>query len=152
MGENPKSRAGTVALAIFGGVALLLYGWFLSVDLAPSVGGDAVVGQAFEALTALGLFWIVVLVLLAIDRGVGGPSWPRRAGFVLVPLAGIATTFATDYPNDPLCRIGIIVMPLLIGAYLLAGRLAVPRASQLQTAILLPMAVFSIYAILLFAG
>lgn len=150
MGESRKFGPGTIALAIFGALAALLYGWFLSVDLASDVSGDAVVGQAFEALTALGLFWIVVLVLIAIDRGIGGPSWPRRAGFVLVPLAGIATTFATDYPGNLLCRIGIIGMPLLIGAYLLAGRLPMRQAARAQGAILLPMAAFSAYAIELF--
>lgn len=148
-------RPGTVALAAFGALALLLYGWFLSADLASNVTGDAVVGKAFEALTALGLFWIVVLALLAVDRGIGGPSWPRRAGFLLVPLAGIATTFATDYPDDQLCRIGIFGMPVLIGGYLLGGRLRARWARwarPAQAAMLLPMAAFSVYAVMLFAG
>ena len=152
MENGAKPGPGTIALAIFGALAALLYGWFLSVDLASDVSGDAVVGQAFKALTALGLFWIAVLVLLALDRVVGGPSWPRRAGFVLVPLAGIATTFATDYPRDRLCQLGIVGMPMLIGAYLLAGRLPTRRSSQAQAAILLPMAAFSAYSIQLFAS
>jgi len=140
-------------MAMFGVLAALLYGWFLAVDLAPNLGpGDAVMGQAYEALLALALFWLGVLVLLIFDRALGGASWPRRAGFALVPLAGIATLFATDYPDDLLCRAGIAAMPLLIGAYLFAGRLPARTAAQAQMAVLLPMAAFAIYAIELFAS
>jgi hypothetical protein len=151
MGESTKPRAGTIAMAAFGVVALLLYGWFLSVN-AMSVSGDAVVGQAIEALTALGLLWLVLLVLMGFDRGIGGPSWPRRAGWLVAPVTAIATVFATDYPHNPLCQWGIILAPLLIGLYMLAGRLPARQAGRAQAVILLPMAAFSAYSINLFAG
>ena len=59
-----------IPMGVGGIVALLCYFWFLSVDLAAISGpGDSVVGQAFEALTALGFLWILLLLLLAFDRG-----------------------------------------------------------------------------------
>lgn len=138
-------------MAAGGLLAALLFAWFLSVGLT-HLWGDAVVGQAFEALTALGFLWVVLLVLLALDRGLGGPSWPRRTGFVLVPVAGIATLFATDYPDDPLSRAGVVAMPLLIGAYLAAGRLEPRQAARVQAALLLPLAALCWYSIALFVS
>jgi hypothetical protein len=138
-------------MAAGGASALLLYAWFLSVDLASLVGpGDAVVAQAYEALTALALLWGVLLLLVAVDRGLGGPSWPRRAGFLMVPAAGIATLFATDYPGRLLCRLSLLALPLLVGLYLLLGRLPPRRAARAQAAALLPMAALSAYLIRLF--
>jgi hypothetical protein len=138
-------------MAAGGAAALLFYLWFLSVDLAALAGpGDAVVGQAYEALTALAWLWAVLLVLVAIDRILGGPSWPRRAGFLLVPAAGIATLFATDYPGRLLCRLSLIGLPLLVGLYLALGRLPPRRAARAQAAALLPMAALSIYLAILF--
>jgi ABC-type multidrug transport system fused ATPase/permease subunit len=59
-------RPGITAMVAGGVAALLLYGWFLTVYLAPNLGpGDAVVGQAIEALMAVSLFWLVLFVLLA---------------------------------------------------------------------------------------
>lgn len=136
-------------MAAGGAAAALLYAWFLSVDLA-SVIGDAVVGQAYEALTALLLLWCVLLVLVIVDRVLGGPSWVRRAGYVLVPLAGVATFFATDYPGSRLCRFILLALPLLTGAYVVLGRLPRREAGRVQAAVLLPMAVLSAYAIRLF--
>ncbi|HEY7805604.1 MAG TPA: hypothetical protein VIC34_00255 [Croceibacterium sp.] len=149
MGTRTRPGAGTILMAAGGALAALLFAWFLSVYLT-HVSGDAVVGQAFEALTALGFLWVVLLVLLALDRGLGGPSWPRRAGFLLVPVAGVATFFATDYPDDRLSRAGVIAMPLLIGAYLAAGRLEPRLAARVQAAILLPLAALCWYSIALF--
>src|SRR4051794_37806570 len=106
MEKRARPGPGTIVMAAGGAAALLLYAWFLSVDLASLVGpGDAVVGQGFEALTALALLWGLLLVLVALDRGLGGPSWTRRAGFLLMPVAGIATAFATDYPSNRLCQL-----------------------------------------------
>jgi hypothetical protein len=140
-------------MAAGGAAGLLLYLWFLSVDLASLVGpGDAVVAQAYEALTALALLWGMLLVLLALDRGLGGASWPRRAGFLLVPVAGIATVFATDYPSNRLCQLAVAALPLLVGAYLLLGRLPARSALWAQAAVLLPMAALSAYAIRLFVS
>jgi hypothetical protein len=138
-------------MAAGGLLAALLFAWFLSVDLT-HVSGDAVVGQAFEAFTALGFLWVVLLALMLLDRGLGGASWPRRAGFLLVPLAGVAAFFATDYPDDRLSRAGVVAMPLLIGAYLAAGRLAPRQAARVQAALLLPLAGLSYYSIALFAS
>jgi hypothetical protein len=153
MGWRGRMRPATAAMAAAGAAALLLYLWFLSVDLAGVSGpGDSVVGQAFEALTALAWLWGLLLVLIALDRALGGPSWPRRFGYLLVPVAGIATLFATDYPSNRLCQLAVLTLPLLAGAYLLAGRLPRRRAAQAQAAALLPMAALSGYAIRLFVG
>ena len=138
-------------MAALGGIALLLYGWFVAANSATAY-GDAVVGQAIEALMAVSLLWIVLLVLVTIDRALGGPSWPRRAGFVVIPVSAVAMTFATDYPHDPLCRAGVFGLPFVIGFYVLAGRLPLRQAARAQTAILLLLAAFSAYAIDLFMG
>lgn len=138
-------------MAVLGAVALLFYGWFVAVS-SETAYGDAVVGQAIEALMALGLLWIALLLLIAFDRGVGGPSWPRRIGFVVIPVAGVATTFATDYPHDLVCQAGILATPFVIGLYVLAGRLPRPQAGRAQAAVLLPLAAFSAYAIELFVS
>src|SRR3954464_2163920 len=135
MEKGARFPAGAWLMAAGGAAALLLFGWFLSVDLASIVGpGDAVVGQAYEALTALALLWGVLLVLVALDRGLGGASWPRRAGFLLVPAAGVATLLPPDYPGRLLCRLSLLALPLLVGAYLLLGRLPPRQATWAQAA------------------
>lgn len=140
-------------MAVGGAAALLCYLWFLSADFAASgMSGDSVVGQAFETLTALLFLWILLFVLVAFDRGLGGRSWPRRAGFLLAPIAAVATVFATDYPSDRLCQTAVIGLPLLIGIYLLLGRLPRDRAALAQAAMLLPIAALSAYPILRFCS
>ncbi|MEA3039468.1 MAG: hypothetical protein QOE79_1981 [Sphingomonadales bacterium] len=151
MGLRGKVRPGIAAMAVGGAIALLLYAWFLSVDLATLVGpGDSVVGQAIEALTALAWLWAVLLVLALFDRILGGPSWPRRFGYLLVPAAGVATLFATDYPGRLLCRLSLVALPLLVGLYLALGRLPPRRAAWAQAAALLPMAALSAWLAWLF--
>jgi hypothetical protein len=153
MDKEARVPAGAWVMAAGGAAALLLFGWFLSVDLASIVGpGDSVVGQAYEALTALALLWGVLLVLVALDRGLGGASWARRAGFLLVPVAGVATLFATDYPGRWLCRLSLIGLPLLVGAYLALGRLPRRHAARAQAAALVPMAAISVWLIRLFVS
>jgi hypothetical protein len=148
-----KRPVGLVAMAVGGAASLLCYLWFLSADLAAISGpGDSVVGQAYETLTALALLWMLLFVLLAFDRGLGGRSWPRRAGFLLVPVASLATLFATDYPGDRLCQGIVIGLPLLVGLYLLAGRLIRRQAAIAQALMLLPIVALSAYAIQRFAA
>jgi len=139
-------------MAALGAAAALLYAWFLAVDLPGVAGGEGRYAQAMQALAALGLLWLVLLVLVIADRALGGPSWPRRAGFVLVPLAAIATVFATDYPSNRLCQLMVLVMPLLAGAYVGLGRLPAQAAARAQAAVLLPIAALSAYAFKLFLG
>jgi uncharacterized membrane protein len=134
-----------------GAVALLLWLWFLSLNFA-SVSGDAVVGQGIATLYALLSLWIVAIVLVIADRAIGGPSWPRRFGFWVVPLALFGTVGATDYPNDPLCQFAVLALPLMAVAHPLLGRLPARVAGWAQTATLLPMAALSVYAIVKFAG
>ena len=149
MNVTTKSRPSSIALGILGAVAVLLYTWFLSSYLATAY-GDAVVGQAIESLMALALLWLVLVVLITMDRVIGGPSWARRAGFVVIPVTAVASTFATDYPSDKLCQAGVVALPLLIGVYVLAGRLRAQSAAWTQAAILVLFAAFSAYAINLF--
>ncbi|MEA3065345.1 MAG: hypothetical protein QOJ27_1797 [Sphingomonadales bacterium] len=153
METRSKPRPGTIVMAAGGAVALLLYSWFLSLDFAGIVGpGDSVVAQAYATLTALALLWALLLALVALDRGLGGPSWPRRGGFLLVPVAGFATVFATDYPGDRLCQLAVAALPLLVGAYALLGLLPPRWAARAQAAMLLPMAALAAYPIVRFVS
>lgn len=153
MEKGTRLRPGTMLMAAGGAAGLLLYLWFLSLDLAGIEGpGDSVVGQAYATLAALAWLWGLLLALVAADRALGGPSWARRAGFLLVPLAGIATLFATDYPGDRLCRLAVLALPLLVGAYLLLGRLPPRRAGWAQAAALLALAALSAYPIARFVS
>src|SRR4051812_32560946 len=70
MEQSKRPSAGIITLVVGGVIALLLLGWFVAVD-SRSISGDAVVGQAFEALTALGLLWLVLFVLVIVDRLLG---------------------------------------------------------------------------------
>jgi hypothetical protein len=149
MNVTTKSRPSSIALGILGAVAVLLYTWFLSSYLATAY-GDAVVGQAIESLMALALLWLVLVVLITMDRVIGGPSWARRAGFVVIPVTAVASTFATDYPSDKLCQLGVVGVPLVIAIYVLAGRMQTRLAARAQAAVLLLLAAFSAYAIRLF--
>jgi len=151
MGNGARPRGGTIAMAVCGALALLLWLWFLSLNFA-SVSGDAVVAQGLATLYALLFLWIAVIVLVGLDRGLGGPSWPRRAGFWVVPLALFGTVGATDYPNDRLCQFAVLALPLMAVAHPLLGRLPGRLAGWAQTAVLLPMAALSIYAIVKFVG
>ena len=151
MEQSKRPSAGIITLAVGGVLALLLLGWFVAID-SRSISGDAVVGQAFEALTALGLLWLVLFGLVIVDRVLGGPSWTRRLGFLVVPVAAIASVFATDYPSNRLCQIMVLVMPLLIAAYVGLGRLPKPRTPIAQAAVLVLVAALSAYAINLFVS
>ena len=151
MTTRAKPRPSTIAMAVLGVIALLLYGWFVAVNSA-TVYGDAVVGQAIEALMAVALLWLVLLVLVTIDRVLGGPSWPRRAGYLVISLSAVAMTFATDYPNNALCQAGVLATPFVVGLYVLAGRMQPSVAARVQVAILLLLAAFSAYAINLFVS
>jgi len=150
MDKAKGPASGTIAISVGAVAAGLLYAWFLSVNFAGAIGGEARLAQAYAALAALALLWLALLALGIIDRAVGGPSWTRRAGFVLLPVAAIATTFATDAPNDRLSQIAVVALPLLAGAYALLGRLPAGPAAKAQTAALMLMAALSTYAIKLF--
>lgn len=151
MGNSAGPRGGMIGMAAGGAVALLLYLWFLSLNFT-SVGGDAVVGQGLATFYALVLLWLVVIGLVVTDRRLGGPSWPRRFGFWVVPLALFGTVGATDYPNDALCQFAVRALPLMAAAHPLLGLLPVRVAGWAQTAVLLPMAGISVYAIEKFVG
>jgi hypothetical protein len=150
MEKRARLAPGTIAMAVGGVAAALLYGWFLSVYLVPMLPGDAAFGQAVEALTAVALLWLVLVVLVVMDRAFGGPSWTRRAGFVLIPVAAVAMTFGTDYPSNMICQAGVVGMPAAVGAYVLLGRLPARQAALAQAAVLVVIAAWSAYAIRLF--
>src|SRR4051812_46628053 len=145
--EKAQGLRGTIAICVGGVAAALLYAWFLAVNFATALGGEARIAQAYAALAALVLLWLALLVLAIIDRALHGPSWTRRAGFVLVPIAAIATAFATDAPNDRLSQLAVVALPLLAGAYALLGRLSARLAAKAQTAALMLMAALCAYAI-----
>ena len=132
-------------------LALLLWLWFVSLASA-GVSGDAVVGNAFATLYVLAMLWLVAIGLVIADRALGGPSWPRRIGFWVVPLALLGTVGASDYPNDPWCQFAFLALPLMAVAHPLLGRLPARLAGWAQGVVLLPMAALSVYAIARFVG
>jgi drug/metabolite transporter superfamily protein YnfA len=155
MEGRPKLRAGTIAMALAGLAMLLLYLAFLAQDFATLEGpGDSAVGNAYATLAALAALWGLLLVLLVVDQ-IRAKGWWRRAAILLVPIAGLATLFASDYPNNRLCVWTIVALPLIVGAYLLLGWLP-PRAAKwagmAQMVMLLLMAALSIYPIERFAS
>jgi len=151
MERGPKLQAGTIVMALAGLAILALYLTFLAQDFATLEGpGDSAVGNAYATLAALAALWGLLLVLLVVDQiRATGPAWRTRPAILLVPIAGIATVFATDYPNDRLCIWAVAALPLIVGAYLLLGWL--PRekvlAGRTQAVMLLLMAALSVYPI-----
>jgi hypothetical protein len=150
MEGQPKSRAGTVVMALAGLAVLFLYLTFLAQDFATLEGpGDSAVGNAYATLAALAALWGLLLVLLVVDQ-IRAKGWRTRPAILLVPIAGIATLFATDYPNDRLCIWAIAALPLIVAAYLVLGWLP-QRAAKLvgwgQAVTLLLMAALSAYSI-----
>jgi len=146
-----KLQAGTIVMALAGVAILALYLTFLAQDFAALEGpGDSAVGNAYATLAALAALWALLLVLLVVDQiRAAGPAWLTRSAILLVPIAGIATLFATDYPGNRLCVLTVAALPPIVGAYLLLGWL--PRetalAGRAQAFMLLLMAALSIYPI-----
>jgi len=137
-------------MALAGLAILLLYLTFLAQDFATLEGpGDSAVGNAYATLAALAALWSLLLVLLLVDQ-IRAKGWGTRPAILLVPIAGIATLFATDYPNDRLCIWAIATLPLIVAVYLMLGwmpqRSAKP-AGMAQAVMLLLMAVISIHPI-----
>ena len=152
MDQRPKLRTGTIVMALVGLAILLLYLAFLAQDFAALEGpGDSAVGNAYATLAALAALWGLLLILLVADQiRAKGPAWRTRPAILLVPIAGIATIFATDYPNDRLCIWAVVALPPIVGAYLLLGWLSnrgAKLAGGTQALMLLLMAALSIYPI-----
>jgi drug/metabolite transporter superfamily protein YnfA len=150
MEERPKLRAGTIVMALAGLAVLVLYLTFLAKDFATLEGpGDSAVGNAYATLAALAALWGLLLVLLVVDQ-IRARGWLTRPAILLVPIAGIATLFATDYPNNRLCVWAIVALAPVVGAYLMLGwlpRRASAWAGRAQALMLLPMAALSVYPI-----
>ena len=75
---------------------------------------------------------------------------------LVVPVAGIAVVFATDYPGDTLCALSVLVLPLIVGAYLTVGALAslraAPQPRRTRAVLMLLVAALSVYPIVRFAS
>lgn len=152
MDAKPKLRAGTIAVAVAALAVLLLYFAFLAQDFRTLEGpGDSAVGNAYATLAALAALWGLLLVLLLADQILAaGPAWRTRPAILLVPIAGIATLLATDYPSDRLCLWAVAALPPVVGAYLLLGwlsRRGAKPAAGAQALMLLLMAGLSVYPI-----
>ena len=157
MEQAPKPRGGTIAMAVAALAFLILYLVFLAKDFATLEGpGDSAVGNAYATLAALAALWGLLLVLLVADQIVAaGPAWRTRPAILLVPVAGIATLFATDYPSDRLCVWAIVTLPPIVAAYLLLGwlsRRGGAAAGWAQAAALLLMAALSFHPIARFVS
>lgn len=155
MEQRPKPRAGTIVMAVAGLAILLLDLAFIAQDFAPHQGpGDSVVGDAVLVLMILAALWVLLLFLLVADQIRTGPPW-RRAAILLVPIAGIATVFATDYPSNALCELSLVALPPIAGAYLLLGWLpdrAMAIAGKARAVMLLLMAALSVYPFEIFVS
>jgi putative flippase GtrA len=150
MEQRQKPGAGTIAMAIAWLAALSLYFAFISQDFATLEGpGDSAVGNAYATLTALAALWALLLLLLVVDQ-VRAKGWLTRSAILLVPIAGIATVFATDYPSNRLCIWAVAALPLIVLAYLALGWLPWPAtawAGRARAVMLLLMAALSAYPI-----
>ena len=152
--EKPsRLHFGVIVWALLGLAALLFYGVFVSLVVAvPEGGGESRMSNAFAAIGAWAALWACLLILLAIDHvHAERSSWTSWVAVLLVPLAGLAVLFATDYPGNGLCTLSLVALPLAIGVYLLIGALPRLRASAHVTAakavVLLLIAAFSAYPI-----
>src|SRR3954452_22617450 len=56
--EKAQGLRGTIAICVGGVAAALLYAWFLAVNFATALGGEARIAQAYAALAALVLLWL----------------------------------------------------------------------------------------------
>lgn len=150
MEQAPRSLAGIIVLAAAWLAVLLSYFAFLAANFATLRGvGDAAVGNAYAVLTALAALWSLLLILLVVDQVRAKGRWARPA-ILLVPIAALATIFATDYPGNRLCVWAVVALPLIVIAYLMLGwmpRAAASLAGRGQVLMLLPMAALSIYPI-----
>ena len=153
MEGTPKLRGGTIFMALAGVAFPILYLTFLAQDFATLQGpGDSAVGDAYATLAALAALWGLLLVLLVVDQ-FRAKGWWTRTAILLVPIAGIATVFATDYPGNRLCVWTIVALPLIVAAYLLLGWLpqrAAAPAGKARAIMLLLMAALSVYPIEIF--
>jgi len=154
MARASKLRAGMIAPAFAGLITILLYAAFMATNFAaPAGGGEDRIANAFAAVAAWAALWLVLLTLLVIDVVLcERKSWREWLALLLVPIAGIAVLFATDYPSDKLCAATIAALPLVIGGYLLAGRGPAAWAGGARAVLLLLIAGLSYYPIARFAA
>lgn len=120
---------------LVGLAASILFLLAMSLNFAnPGGGGESRIANAYESLAALGWLWMALFVLLVVDAARLPRHWPASAtAMVLLPVAAVATLFATDYPHDLVCIFSFPAMPMLFGALALLprGRPAVGRTSVL---------------------
>jgi hypothetical protein len=146
----PRLRLGIVVTFVAGLATLLLYVGFLALTLADPEGGESRMANAFASLAWMAALWGMLLVLLVADRiSATAKSWTTPLAFVLVPIAAIASLFATDYPSNQWCELSLAALPLVVGVYLVLGRLpSLPTTARIgRTAMLLLMAGLSVYPI-----
>jgi hypothetical protein len=153
--QAPRLRLRLVVTIVAGLVTLLLYVGFLALTLADPEGGESRMANAFAALAWMAALWGMLLVLLVADRiTTTAKSWTAPLAFLLVPIAAIASLFATDYPSNRWCQLSLAALPLVVGIYLLLGRLpSLPTTARIgRAAMLLLMAALSVYPIKIFAS
>ena len=153
--QAPGRRLGMVVTIVAGLATLLLYVGFLALTLADPEGGESRMANAFASLAWLAALWGMLLVLLVADRiRATVRSWTAPLAFLLVPIAAIASLFATDYPSNRWCQLSLAALPLVVGIYLVLGRLSSLRTTARfgRPAMLLLMAALSVYPIEIFVS
>ena len=138
---------------LLGAVAALLYVCMLIEMMQARESGDAVVGQAFQALFTVTGLWIV-LACLVIAAAIYGsmPRWGWVA-IVLIPLAAVATFVALDAVSSDHNAMAIfaIVLPLLVAASVVEARMPwsrTPRPPHAASVIWASVTVLSIGALI----
>ena len=148
--QAPRLRLGTVVTIVAGLATLLLYVGFLALTLADPEGGESRMANAFASLAWLAALWGMLLVLLIAERvRATARSWTAPLAFLLVPIAAVASLFATDYPSNRWCQLSLAALPLIVGVYLVLGRLSSLRTTARigRPAMLLLRAALSVYPI-----
>jgi hypothetical protein len=91
----------------------VLYVLLLVAASQPLEGGEAAMGQGFEALFLTACLWIVLAIILLVGGFSGAmPRWAGMSAFFLVPVSAIAAFVAIDMCSRHIG--GAILFPALL--------------------------------------
>ena len=126
-------RSLPIVLLLLLAVALVLYVLMLANALHPSTGGgEARMGDAFEALFLIAGLWIV-LSLMLMAGGLGGamPRWAAILAVILMPVSAVAAAVAIDMCSRHMewAVVFLVLLPALIVFYAFWARLPGWRAA-----------------------
>lgn len=96
--QSSSRRIVIVVLLLLAAVAAFLFAVMLGNGLRETTGGgEARMGDAFEALFVTAGLWIVLAVMLVIGGAAGGmPRWAALLAVILVPASAVAAFAGLD--------------------------------------------------------